>query len=218
MRKDILSKIISSEKELEYDENMNNIEKEIEEVDILSDFDGTMVKGGIPYKGILIYLLLQECPFNFFKEITKNYSEYKKTQNPKEFYKLFKGCPVEILDHIAESMHQNEEWNKLILNLNPQKVGVISRNSKRLISKYLELNDNLPASIKLIIANEPEIDNGKYTGEANIFVSPINLNRLTRTKPYICGKEEKRILEKQDIYIKRTSNSGLYICERNKSY
>lgn len=198
-------------------EEIKNIEGIIKDTDILSDFDGTMVKGGTQYKEILFYFLSHECPFKFFKEITRTYSQYKKSKNPIEFYKLFEGCPVEILDKIAESIQQNHEWNKLISKLKPKQVGIISRNSERLISRYLDLNRYLSPQTRLIMANIPEVKNNTYTGNADILVDFNTLIKITNKKPYICGREEKKALEKMGIYAKRASN-GLYICERTKFF
>jgi len=78
-------------------------------------------------------------------------------------------------------------------------VGVVSRNNARIVSKYLDLAKDLFEDIKvdLVLANELEIQDNKYTGKGEILVNNSNLGELIQDKLYICGRDEKRILESQ---------------------
>jgi len=197
--------------------HINKMEKELESVDILTDFDGTMVRGETQYKEVLSYLLKQNCPLKFLGEVFREYVQYQKTKDPSEFYKLFRGCPVEVLDKVASSIHQNEEWNKLISKLHPQEVGIASRNNKRIISHYLNSAQNLPSNIKIVAANEPEINQTSYTGKSDISVNFQILAEMAMKKPYICGREEKSVLEREGIYATNMGH-GLYICEKSRLF
>lgn len=190
---------------------------EIEDSDILTDFDGTMIKEESEYMEILAYFLKNSHHATFLKDVIKEYIDYKKTQDVSQFYSLFKGCPVEILDNIVKHVHQDEEWNELIEKIGVKKVGIISRNNGRVISKYLDRLNFPYAEINLVAANNPEIKDGIYTGKVEMIVDNKNLADFIGKKEYICKAEEKRIIEKSGIDCKRLKG-GLYICKKRKLF
>ena len=194
------------------------IEDKIEDVDILTDFDGTMIKEESQYMEVVAYFFCKPHEhIKFTKEVLSAYQDYKKNDNVQAFYSLFKGCPVEVLDKVTQWISQNKKWNKLIESLHPKKVGIVSRNNQRLILKYLNRLDYQPSQISLIAANIPEISGESYTGNTEIIVDNKNLIDFIRKRDFICDFEEKDILEKLGVYPKKI-NSGLYICERRKIF
>jgi hypothetical protein len=168
---------------------------------------------------VLAYLFCRDNPrrIHFIKEIAKEYIDYKKTEDIRGFYALFKGCPVRVLDRIIKSLHQNEEWDELIGKLKPKKVGVVSRNNGRIISGYLERISCSDFKTELVVANYPEIRNSIYTGEVEIVIDNHNLAKFVGKKEYICGEDEKRVLEKSRINCKKLKGN-LYICEKKRLF
>ena len=195
-----------------------DIEGKIEDVDVLTDFDGTMIKEQSQYLEVLAYFFFRnQKHIQFAKEVIKEYVDYKRNSNVQGFYSLFRGCPVEILDKIVKRLYQDEAWNGLVENLKPKKIGVISRNNKRIISEYLKQLNYPSTKINLVAANNPEIKDGVYTGEAQIIIDNNNLAEFIGKREYICREEEKRIVEKSGIDCKRFKG-GLYICKRRKIF
>ena len=153
-----------------------DIEGKIEDVDVLTDFDGTMIKEQSQYLEILAYFFFRnQKHIRFAKEVAKEYVDYKRNSNIKGFYSLFRGCPVEILDKIIKRLYQDEAWNELVEKLKPKKIGVISRNNNRIISEYIQQLNYPLTKVNLVAANNPEIKNGVYTGEAQIVIDNNNL-------------------------------------------
>jgi hypothetical protein len=195
-----------------------SIEEKIEDADILTDFDGTMIREESQYLEILAYFLFRgHSHIKFVKEVAKEYLDYKRTKNVSGFYSLFKGCPVEVLDKVARKLSQNEEWDELIEKEKPEKIGVLSRNNWRIISEYLNRLNYPSGKINIAAANIPEIENGIYTGKSKISVNNANLASLIGKKEYICREEEKRIVEKSGINCKRLKG-GLYICKKRRLF
>ncbi|MCK5043872.1 hypothetical protein KAR52_02635 [Candidatus Pacearchaeota archaeon] len=195
------------------------LEARINEVDILTDFDGTMIKEESQYLQIYAYLsysMGNNC-LNLIKKVAKGYKDYKKNKDVSVFYSVLKGCPTNVLDDVVFRCKQNEKWNRLLAELKPQKVGVVSRNNNKFILKYLDLQKNQSWKINIIAANKPEIENEIYTGKAEIIVNNNNLIEFVRKKDYICGRDEIKILENFGIHYKKT-NTGLYICSKNKIF
>ena len=162
---------------------------------------------------MLIFLFLSlkgKC--NFFGRLTEAYKNYKRTGDVSFVYSLFEGCPVEIKEGIVPRLKQNSKWSNLIHKLNVKSVGVISRNSFRFVSKYLNfVKDSFAGmDLRIIAANEPEIESGIYTGKVKLFVNNDNLKDFVYGKCYICGKDEKRILESQG-FAQQSSENGLFI-------
>lgn len=195
-----------------------SIEERIEDVDVLTDFDGTMIKEQSQYLEVLAYFFFRnQKHIRFAKEVAKEYVDYKKNSNIRGFYSLFKGCPVETLDKIVKRLDQDEAWNELVEKLKPKKIGVISRNNNRIISEYIQQLNYPSSRISITAANIPEIKNGVYTGEAEIIIDNNNLADFIGKREYICREEEKRIVEKSGIDCKRLKG-GLYICKRGKIF
>ena len=195
-----------------------DIEGKIEEVDVLTDFDGTMIKEQSQYIEILAYFFFRnQKHIRFAKEVAKEYVDYKRNSNIQGFYSLFRGCPVEILDKIVKRLYQDGAWNELVEKLKPKKIGVVSRNNNRIISEYIQQLNYPLTKVNLVAANNPEIKNGVYTGEAQIVIDNNNLAEFIGKKEYICREEEKRIVEKSGIDCKRLKG-GLYICKRGKIF
>jgi hypothetical protein len=194
------------------------IEDKIKDVDILTDFDGTMIKEESQYVEVLAYFFSKHNNrLEFAKEMFNMYKNYKKNGEVCNFYSLLKGCSVEVLDRITGWISQNEKWNKLIEFLKPQKIGIVSRNNKKIISKYLDELNYQSAEISLVAANNPEINEDFYTGKVEIIVNNKNLIDFIGKKEYICDVEEKDILEKLGAYPKKIKG-GLYICEGRKIF
>jgi hypothetical protein len=197
-----------------------SIEEKIKNVDLLTDFDGTMIKEESEYIELLMLFFTQhKNHFNFLKDLFIEYCDYRKTKDVRGFYALFKYCPVKTFDKIANLVTINNQWKKSIEEeLKPKEVGILSRNNQRIISGCLE-NFNYPnAKISLVAANNPKVENGFYTGEVDVSVDNYNLADFMDGKGYICGDEEKRILEKSEgIHCERLK-SGLYICRRKKIF
>ena len=202
---------------------MINIESEENNwADISTDFDETMIKEKSPYKIAVAsfrYALEQSCATKFLKNLIKNYARYRITRDVSAFYSLLEGCPVTILNKCAEKLHPNEKWIKLIEELKPEKVGIVSRNSHELISMCLKkLEMKLPFPIEIVAANEPEIIDGVYTGRVNLKVdNGKGLADRVKEKEYICGQEEKSNLEKMGFHCLK-AKPGLYICSNHRIF
>jgi hypothetical protein len=184
------------------------------EIENRSDFDGTMIeKESIPLE-VLAYLSWKpQNKFSFALEIFKEYEAYKRTEDIEKVYSLFKGCPIEILENITPKIYLNDKWIKLVERLGLQEMTVVSRNIESVIAKFVR-EQSLPVKIKSIIANNPEIENGVYTGRIIPKVNNVNLAGLVKKGIYICGEEEKRILEKAGLYPKKVKEKGLFIYEK----
>lgn len=58
-----------------------SIEEKIEDADILTDFDGTMIREESQYLEILAYFLFRDHNhIKFVKEVAKEYLDYKRTK------------------------------------------------------------------------------------------------------------------------------------------
>jgi len=194
------------------------IEDKIEDVDILTDFDGTMIREESQYVEVLTYFFHKSNKIGFVKEVLKEYQNCKKKEDIKGFYSLFKGCPVETLDRLVKVINQNKKWDNLIESLKPKKIGIISRNSERFISKYLDELDYRPAEISLVAANIPEIAEEVYTGKVEMIVDNKNLIDFIGKKEYICDEEEREIIEKSENIRSERLKNGLYLCSRKKIF
>ncbi|VVB83279.1 Uncharacterised protein [uncultured archaeon] len=194
-----------------------SIEEKIEDADILTDFDGTMIREESQYLEILAYFLFKDHNhIKFVKEVAKEYLDYKKNKDVSGFYSLFKGCPVKVLDKVVKRLSQNEEWDELIKKEKPGNVGVLSRNNWRIISGYLNQLNYPSGKITIAAANIPEIENGIYTGKSKISVSNENLAFLIGKKEYICKEEERKIIG-GDFNCKRLKG-GIYICKKKRIF
>jgi hypothetical protein len=191
-----------------------NLRGRINSVDILTDFDEVMIREQSIYMQLHSYfsfLPLKE-KWGFSKNLIEAYKNYKRTEDVSLVYSLFAGCFVEVIDEIVPSLKQNLKWSDLINKLNVKKVGIISRNSTRIISKYLDFAKEffVDMDVRIIAANELEIENGIYTGRAKLLVNNDNLKDFVYDKGYICGKDEKRILESQG-FSQPFSENDLFI-------
>lgn len=198
----------------------NELKSKIEKVDFLTDFDRCMIKEESPSKQVFAYFLyLHGCiRMNFIKESIEKYRDYKKNGDVRIFYSLFSGCPVEIIDKTVDRYKQNRKWNRLVEKL---KIGIVSRNSYGIISKYLNLNSKKlkeqNSEINIVAANNPEIKNNVYTGNVELIVNNCDLVSYVKEKDYICGDDEKKILENSGIHFMKMGN-GLYICSKKKVF
>lgn len=198
----------------------DKLKEDIGRVDILSDFDEVMVKGQNAYREVFAYFLYLPIleKIKFMEKARRKYFEYMKTGNVRTFYEMFEGCPVEVVDKVVPNFKQNEKWYRLAEGL---KVGVVSRNNRRLILKYIisHLSEFEKQHIKadIIATNEPEIAGNVYTGNVEIKVNNNNLIDFVREKDYICGDDEKRILEHFGVNSLKAGD-GLYICSKQKSF
>ena len=186
----------------------------INSVDVLTDFDEVMIKNQSIYMELHAYwsfLSLKE-KWSFSKKLIEAYKDYKRTGDVSSVYFLFEGCPVEVIDEIVPNIKQNPKWSDLIHKLNVKKVGIVSRNSTRIISQYLNFTKEsfTDIDLQIIAANEPEIERGNYTGSINLFVSDDNLKDFVYDKCYICGADEKRILELEG-FVQPFSENGLFV-------
>lgn len=191
----------------------------IKEVDILTDFDKTMIKEQSAYVQIFSYInyLFKQHSYRDLKNVGIEILHYGISKDIKNFFSLFKGCPIEVIDKSTNELRQKDEWFNFIDGLNPEKIGIVSQNNKRFIEKYLN-KIKLPYKIKVKRANIPEIKNGIYTGNAKIYVNNNNLVNFVKGKDYICGRYEKKILENHgDLNFEKVA-SGLYICYKRKVF
>ncbi len=200
---------------------IDKIRKEIEKVDILTDFDEVMIKGQSPYVQIFAYFLHLDNHdrISLIKRLVKSHKDYKKDKDVSTFYSILAGCPVEVIDKTVSKYKQNKRWDKVINKLNLGKVGVISRNNDRIIVRYLNLKKLEESFIetRVIAANNPEIKDDIYTGNVELIVNNDNLVDFVKEKDYICGREEKEILENSGINSIKIDN-GLYICTKQKIF
>ena len=192
----------------------------VRENDILSDFDGTMIRGESTYRQIFAYFsyLSGDKRISFLKKLIKNFHNCRK-RDIVFFYSMLEGCPVKILDNLASQCKENERWTKLIERRNLNKIGIISRNSSRFINEYLNFKE-YGGKADIVAANEPEIVNDIYTGGINSIVTNNTLIDFVREKDYIHGKDEKKILESfgdSEIHIIDVGH-GLYICSKRKIF
>jgi hypothetical protein len=188
----------------------------LEEADVLTDFDRTMVREQTPYIEAILYLA-HNPNFKKISGLFKKFIKYKQKKDARYFYSFFEGCPVEVLDRTLEFIHPNEDWERLVEREGIEKVGIVSRNSVRIISEYVEQFHPKYISPELIVANIPEIKDGIYTGKVDLQVELRNLARVIKKKPYICGKEERKALEDAGMYCKSTKGE-VYICEDTRLF
>lgn len=186
----------------------------INSVDVLTDFDEVIIKEQSIYMQLHAYfsfLSLRE-KWSFSRKLIEAYQDYKRTEDVSFAYSLLAGCPVSIIDGIVPYLKQNQKWRDLINRLNVKKVGIISRNNAGIISKYLDFARECFADVDLeiVAANEPEIEEGIYTGRVELSVSNNNLEDFVYDKGYICGIDEKRILEPQGFNFSCCGN-GLFM-------
>jgi hypothetical protein len=195
---------------------MNLPEEEIKEMDILTDFDKGMVREQTPCIEALVYLAYRH---NLKKvgELIFDYVQYKQKRDARSFYSFFKGCPVEVLDNTLNWIHPNEEWEELVKKEGIKSIGVVSRNSQRIILGHLNKRTNNGQDIRLVAANIPEINNGTYTGNVELIVELKGLAKLIGKRSYICGKEEKIALEMAGLHPLKASKN-LYICESRRLF
>jgi len=193
------------------------LERRIEDVDILTDFDETIIKENsyylqyFAYLSYLIYnLKLGKFAENLLKSI-KIRNEFKKDENFFALYSIFEGCPVEVLDKTVKRLNQNEEWENLIEKLNLEKIGVVSRNNYRIIHNYLKNLKEKQTKINIVAANILKIKENFYTGEVKINVNNKNLIDFVKKKEYVCGEDEKRILENYNGLNFEKMKFGLYV-------
>ncbi len=187
----------------------DEIESATEKVDILTDFDEVMINGHSKYKQIFARLLCLSVTDNikFIEKVKENHIKYMETGDVRFFYELFEGCPVEELDKVANRLRKNKRWHRLF---NGKKVGIVSRNNRRIISKYLSLNS---IDVDIVAANEPEIIGEVYTGKVELVVNNNNLIDFVERKDYICGDEEREILDGFGIGSINL-DKGIYLCSK----
>jgi hypothetical protein len=198
---------------------LKGLEEKIKEVNVLTDFDETMIENQSHYTQIYIYLKTKNFyAIHFGSKLLWRLIKYKKTGDLSFFYSIFEGCPVEVLDKTVKKLKQNEEWNNLIEKLKPEKIGIVSRNNQRIILNYLTNLKEKPAEIIITAANVPETKDGFYTGRVKLNVKNENLIDFVKKKEYICSEEEKKILENyEDINFEKVT-SGLYIFYKPKIF
>ncbi|MAG50752.1 hypothetical protein CL621_03910 [archaeon] len=191
----------------------DKLKENIARVDILSDFDEVMIKGQSAYKEVLTYFWSLPIVDNikFIERAKEKYFEYIETGDVRAFYELLSGCQVKVLDRVANKLKKNKRWHNLVGNT---KVGIVSRNNRRIILKYLKLNS---IDAEIIAANEPEILGDIYTGNVDIIVNNDKLVDFVKEKDYICGDEEKEILEGFGIDSIKL-DKGIYICSNQKDF
>jgi len=178
-------------------------QQSIKKFQVVVDFDQVFIKEQTIYYEYLAYFLFlsRDKKLDFLKEAIVSYFSYKKNKDISLVYSPFGGCPVEVLDNVIYLLHANKNFINLIDSFGINSFEILSRNNKRIISKYLNLIkssfDDL--TIGIYEANEPEIKKGIYTGKVNVLVNNNNLEELISNKIYICGRNEKRILSLQGL-------------------
>lgn len=192
------------------------IKSEIEKVDVLTDFDETMILENSPCNQLLTYFLYLKGSnrINLIKRFIEKYPDYRKDKLL-TFYSLLAGCPIELLENSVCNYNQNIRWNVFVGNSN---IGIVSRNNSKLIMEYLKgINKDFPINAKVVAANMPEIENGSYTGRVELIVDNHNLVDYVRQKEYICGNAEKNILAGYGLYFLKIGK-GLYSCTNRKIF
>ncbi len=192
-------------------------DSKIGEAEILSDFDKTEISEESAYSEVFAYLR-NRPDISLLKNIISTYVRYKRTGDVKDFYSLFHGCPVEVLDQIALKLHQRQEWEELMQKERIKKVGIVSRNNKRIIQKFIENPKHPGLELSIVAANIPEIKDGIYTGKVEVIVNNENLSTFISDKGYICRNEERRIVEKDEGIRSESKRNGFYICWRKKIF
>ena len=195
----------------------------IKNVDVLSDFDKTMIRKESAYRELFAYFSYLPCDkrVGLLRRLVKNFQNCKK-RDLVFFYSLFKGCPIEVIDKTVDRNRQNENWDELIDKENFGEIGTVSQNNYRIISGYLNLkkSEEQHIKVKMVAANEPEIVDGIYTGKVTLNVTKNNLIDFVREKDFIHGVYEKRILESFEdsgIHIINVGY-GLYIATKQKYF
>ncbi len=197
--------------------NLEQIER-IKNVDILTDFDKTLIKEQTPYLEVLSYYSFLQGfgkKLNFAGKLIKKYLEYKIGRHVSSFYSLFKGCPVEVCEKVTDRFHDNQWWESVIEDFGNPKVGIVSRNNFKIISSFLQNSSN-HENVNLVSANIPEIEKGVYTGNVEVLVDSNNLKDFVSEKDYICGRDEKKFLG-EGIASKKLGH-GLWICAKRKCF
>ncbi|MCK5150092.1 hypothetical protein KAJ87_04165 [Candidatus Pacearchaeota archaeon] len=192
------------------------VKSKIEKVDVLTDYDGTMVKEQGMYNLVFAYFLSLSGlnRINFVKNAVLTYKDYRKNNDVRPFYSLLKDCPVKVIDKVVEKYSPNWVWNGCVGNL---KMGIVSRNNHEIISEYLKIKKD-PSEVEIVAANKPKIENGVYTGEVELIVNNGNLVKFVEKKDYLCGKEERKILESYFKINFRKEGEGLYLCSKKKIF
>jgi hypothetical protein len=178
-----------------------------------TDFDKTMIVEDSILKCLKVCLSESSDRFKFARELIRGYRAYRKNLDIQEVYKLFIGSSTNVLEQVTASLHINDEWMKLTERLGLPEMTILSRNMGEFIAKYVR-EQFLPVRVESIVANYPEVDRGHYTGRIIPIVSNENLARLVKEDIYICGEDEKRILEKADLHPKSVKEKGLFIYEK----
>lgn len=197
----------------------DKLKSDIKKVDILTDFDKTMINEQSFYKQILAYFsyLRGLDRLSFLGKLMKNYEKCR-TKDVRFFYFMLKECQVKLLDEIVSGYTNNERWDELVDKLGMRSIGIVSRSNQRLISKYLNLKIGENNNIVIVAANKPEIKDDVYTGNVELVVNNDNLIDFVEEKAYICGKDEKKILERRfGIYFLNMKH-GLYISTKQKIF
>ena len=195
----------------------------IKSVDVLSDFDKTMIRKESAYRELFAYFSHLPCDkrVGLLRKLIKNFHDCRK-RDLVFFYSLFRGCPVEVIDKTVDKNRQNKNWDELIDKENFKEIGIVSQNNQGIILEYLNLkkSEEQHVKVKMVAANEPEIVDGIYTGKVTLNVTRNNLIDFVREKDFIHGIYEKRILESfgdSGIHIIDVGY-GLYIATKQKYF
>ncbi len=190
----------------------------IEDMDMLTDFDGTMIIERSPYIQTFNYIsyLWEQHSYKNLRKVIIKILRYEISKDIRNFFYLFEECPIEVIDKSTDKLRQNDEWLNVIERLKPEKIGIVSRNNRGFIKRYLDTKE-LSDKVKIIVANVPEIKNGIYTGNVKLYVNNGNIRDIIGKKEYICGKEEMKILKNFEMFSKNLKR-GLYICSKKRIF
>jgi hypothetical protein len=183
-------------------------------VNLLTDFDEVMIKEQSMYLQLEAYfsfLSLKE-KWNFTKNLVNAYKNYKKSGEASFVYSLFAECPVESLDRVVSRFTDNTRWKDFLNKLNVKRIGIVSRNNHRIISKYLDFAREFLKGfdLQIVAANKLEIEEEHYTGKLEFVVNNNDLKDLVCANTYICGRDEKKILKSSGMQPS-LSEHGLFV-------
>lgn len=149
---------------------------------VFSDVSLTMSARQLPVKWISAFLSHPDVSkLDLFLRVGKNYIQFQRTRDPKLFYQTLEGLPFMEDLSFVERIPSNPNWDKIIQKLKPRTVFIVSQDDSRVVEAYLNSPHNqyrfkqLNTKVKVVATNRALHENGFYTGEAEINVTPEKL-------------------------------------------
>ena len=168
------------------------ITESLRHVDAVTDLSETICEERIPIEfgmhclgmlGSLTDKIIHSLHFGF------RYWMYFVDGDPKNFYLSLEGLPYEEKPDFLKKLTPNEMWDEAVKRHGFRRVGVLTQDARHLSEEYLRTQEErfrrLGAEIVLLGANEPEIKEGRFTGQAKYYVTPQRLISLLDNGSYI---------------------------------